>query len=38
MHHRDPFDRLLVAQARVEGAVLVSSDEAMRAYDVPVSL
>lgn len=37
MHHRDPFDRLLVAQARVEGAVIVSSDEALRAYDVPVS-
>lgn len=37
MHHRDPFDRLLVAQARVEGAVIISSDEALRAYDVPVS-
>jgi PIN domain nuclease of toxin-antitoxin system len=37
LHHRDPFDRLLVAQARAEGGVLVSSDEAMRAYDVPVS-
>ena len=37
MHHRDPFDRMLVAQARVEGAVLVSSDAALRAYDVPVS-
>ncbi len=37
MRHRDPFDRLLVAQARIEGAVIVSSDEALRAYDVPVS-
>lgn len=37
MHHRDPFDRMLVAQARVEGAVLVSSDPALRDYDVPVS-
>ena len=37
MHHRDPFDRMLVAQARVEGALLVSSDEALRSYDVPVS-
>lgn len=37
LHHRDPFDRLLVAQARVEGAVLVSSDPALRQYDVPVS-
>ena len=37
LHHRDPFDRMLVAQARAEGALLVSADAAMRAYDVPVS-
>jgi PIN domain nuclease of toxin-antitoxin system len=36
-HHRDPFDRMLVAQARAEGAVLVSADPALRAYDVPLS-
>ena len=35
-HHRDPFDRMLVAQARAEGAVLVSGDPALRAYDVPI--
>lgn len=35
-HHRDPFDRMLVAQAGVEGAVLVSADEALGAYDVEV--
>lgn len=35
-HHRDPFDRLLVAQAALEDAVLVSSDERLRAYDVRV--
>lgn len=35
-HHRDPFDRLLVAQARAEGAILVSADPALRAYEVPV--
>lgn len=35
-HHKDPCDRVLVAQARIEGATLVSSDAAMRAYDVPV--
>lgn len=35
-HHRDPFDRLLVAQAHVEGAVIISSDEALHAYDVPL--
>ncbi len=35
-HHRDPFDRLLVAQAAIEGAVLVSGDERLCAYDVRV--
>jgi PIN domain nuclease of toxin-antitoxin system len=33
-HHRDPFDRLIVAQARVEGLALVSSDAAFDAYGV----
>jgi PIN domain nuclease of toxin-antitoxin system len=33
-HHRDPFDRMLVAQAGIEGAALVSRDDALRAYDV----
>ncbi len=33
-HHRDPFDRLLVAQALIEGAALVSQDEALRPYGV----
>jgi PIN domain nuclease of toxin-antitoxin system len=33
-HHRDPFDRMLVAQANVEGLVLVSADRALRPYDV----
>lgn len=32
--HRDPFDRMLVAQAQVEGAALVTVDEAVRRYDV----
>jgi PIN domain nuclease of toxin-antitoxin system len=31
-HHRDPFDRLLVAQAVVERAAIVSSDPAMSLY------
>jgi PIN domain nuclease of toxin-antitoxin system len=35
-HHGDPFDRLLVAQARVEGATLVTHDRALEAYGVPV--
>lgn len=33
-HHGDPFDRMLVAQAREEGMTLVSQDAAMAAYDV----
>jgi PIN domain nuclease of toxin-antitoxin system len=35
-HHRDPFDRLLVAQAQTEGLTLVSSDSTFEAYDVAV--
>jgi PIN domain nuclease of toxin-antitoxin system len=35
-HHRDPFDRLLIAQAKVERAAIVSADPELRAYDVPV--
>lgn len=36
--HRDPFDRLLVAQARVEGITLLTSDEQVAAYGDPVRL
>jgi PIN domain nuclease of toxin-antitoxin system len=35
-HHRDPFDRLLVAQATLEDAVIVSHDEKLRPYGVQV--
>jgi PIN domain nuclease of toxin-antitoxin system len=34
--HRDPFDRILVAQSQVEGMPLVSKDENLRRYGVPV--
>lgn len=34
LHHRDPFDRLLVAQAQLERLVLVTADSALAAYDV----
>lgn len=34
--HRDPFDRMLVAQAMVERLTLVSRDEDIRRYPVPV--
>lgn len=33
-HHRDPFDRLLVAQAQLESATLVTSDAQLEPYDV----
>lgn len=35
-HHSDPFDRMLVAQARCEGLSLVSSDGKLAAYDVEI--
>ena len=35
-HHRDPFDRLLVAQSRIEGLPLVTADRAISRYDVEV--
>ena len=34
-HHADPFDRMLVAQAWVEGLILVTADPAMTRYEVP---
>ncbi|MGD8957997.1 MAG: type II toxin-antitoxin system VapC family toxin [Chromatiaceae bacterium] len=36
MHHRDPFDRMLVAQALHEQLALVTRDQAIRRYAVPV--
>ena len=35
-HHRDPFDRLLVAQAQTESLTLVTHDPQIWKYDVPV--
>lgn len=35
-HHRDPFDRVMIAQARAENMTLVSVDPVMRRYDVPL--
>ena len=34
--HRDPFDRILVAQATVENLTIISADEAVGAYGVSV--
>ncbi len=36
LHHRDPFDRILVAQAQAEGLSLVTDDRKILRYDVPV--
>jgi PIN domain nuclease of toxin-antitoxin system len=33
-HHRDPFDRMLAAQAQVEGMTLVTSDKAFKPYKI----
>ncbi|MFT3899378.1 MAG: type II toxin-antitoxin system VapC family toxin [Gordonia sp. (in: high G+C Gram-positive bacteria)] len=35
-HHRDPFDRMLVAQAASDGLVLLSRDVALKRYGVAV--
>lgn len=35
-HHADPFDRLIIAVARAEGATIVTSDKQFRKYDVPI--
>lgn len=34
LHHRDPFDRMLIAQAQVEGITLVSADAMLDQYEV----
>ena len=34
--HKDPFDRLLVAQAMVEGIILLTSDDKVFEYDGPI--
>ena len=36
MHHRDPFDRFLVAQAQAEGLILVTRDRNIPSYGVRI--
>jgi len=36
MHHRDPFDRILVAQARAEALTLISRDSEISKYDIEI--
>ncbi len=35
-HHSDPFDRMLIAQAQVEGLTLVTRDRQFEPYRIPV--
>ena len=35
LHHRNPFDRMLIAQAQTEGQTLVTDDSQINLYDVP---
>jgi len=36
MHHTDPFDRLLIAQAQIEGLQIMTADKQFRQYDVNI--
>ena len=36
VHHKDPFDRLLIAQAQIEGMSLLTADRAFALYDVKI--
>ena len=38
LHHKDPFDRLLIAQATVEGILLLTSDDLVARYPGPIRL
>jgi PIN domain nuclease of toxin-antitoxin system len=35
-HHRDPFDRMLIAQAQIENLTILTSDKIFNQYDVTV--
>ena len=36
MYHKDPFDRMLIAQALVEGLTIITVDQKFKFYDVPL--
>jgi PIN domain nuclease of toxin-antitoxin system len=36
MHHRDPFDRMIIAQALARGLTIVTRDDAFASYGVPI--
>ncbi|MBD2278582.1 MULTISPECIES: type II toxin-antitoxin system VapC family toxin [Nostocales] len=35
-HHKDPFDRMLISQALVEGLTIITVDQKFKFYDVPL--
>jgi PIN domain nuclease of toxin-antitoxin system len=36
MYHRDPFDRMIIAQAKLEGLTIATQDSVFKKYEVPV--
>ncbi len=36
LHHSDPFDRMLIAQAQIEGLTLATADQELERYEVPI--
>ncbi len=36
VHHRDPFDRLIIAQSMIEGLTVVTADARFRSYGIPL--
>jgi PIN domain nuclease of toxin-antitoxin system len=36
LHHKDPFDRMLIAQAEIEGLTIATPDRAFSPYGVPL--
>ena len=38
LHHRDPFDRMLIAQAQAEGMHILTADPHFAAYEVPLAV
>ena len=36
MHHRDPFDRMIIAQAKLEGLKVITHDTIFKKYDVAI--
>lgn len=36
LHHRDPFDRILIAQAKLEGFTIITHDAIFKKYQIPI--